>query len=62
MVPSSLLLLCIVLKILATPIGEKNKRHRNTKGGSQMISFAGNKILYIENLKVSTKRLFKLIN
>ena len=56
------LLFNIVLEILVTAIRQKEKqRHPNWKGRSKTL-FEDDMILYIENLKVSTKKLLELIN
>ena len=52
-----------VLEVLARAIRqEKKKGHPNQRGKSRLSCFADDMILYIENIKDSTKTLLELIN
>ena len=62
--PLSPLLFNIVLEVLATAIRaeKRSKRNPNGKEEVKLSLFADDMILYIENLKDSTRKLLELIN
>ena len=62
--PLSLLLFNIVLEVLATSNQrrKRNKRNLHWKREVKLSLFADDMILYVENLKDSTRKLLELIN